>query len=266
MPEIVDWQPREKPRRLNPFFYLLLAVVFIIFFGGSTAISYWVDLLWFSSLGYAGVFWRSFNLEWATFAVFALLTFFVLFAAFLALRRHHARDLPETHTIYIGSRPIFLPVEKALRVVAFIATIAVSLVTGFAMQSQWPTLALYWYAPHSAQAIADPIFGRPLGFYLFTLPAWQLISGWLFSLAIFVGILAVAFFIAAGSGRALEGRFGGSLPWRGVSVAAGFLLLALAIREYIGRFALLFNHHTIFDGITYVDAHVTVLGMACIGF
>jgi uncharacterized membrane protein (UPF0182 family) len=266
MPEIVDWQPREKPRRLNPFFYLLLAVVFIIFFGGSTAISYWVDLLWFSSLGYAGVFWRSFNLEWATFAVFALLTFFVLFAAFLALRRHHARDLPETHTIYIGSRPIVLPVEKALRVVAFIATIAVSLVTGFAMQSQWPTLALYWYAPHSAQAIADPIFGRPLGFYLFTLPAWQLISGWLFSLAIFVGILAVAFFIAAGSGRALEGRFGGSLPWRGVSVAAGFLLLALAIREYIGRFALLFNHHTIFDGITYVDAHVTVLGMACIGF
>ena len=25
----------------------------------------------------------------------------------------------------------------------------------------------------------DPIFGRPLGFYLFTLPAWQLIAGWL---------------------------------------------------------------------------------------
>ena len=264
MPEIIDWQPRDKSRRLNPLFYLLLAVLILIFFGSSTAISYWVDLLWFSSLGYAGVFWTSFNLEWGVFAVFALLTFAILFAAFLALRRHHADDLPETHTIYIGQRPITLPVVKAMRIVAVIAALVVSLATGFAMESDWPTLALYWNAPHSAQTVIDPIFGRPLGFYLFTLPAWQLISGWLLSLAIFVAILAVVFFIAAGSGRALDGRFGGSLPWRGVSVAAGFLLLTLAIREYIGRFGLLFEHHTIFDGVTYVDAHITILGMGCI--
>ncbi|HTW78135.1 MAG TPA: UPF0182 family protein, partial [Terracidiphilus sp.] len=264
MPETIDWPMRDKPRRLNPLFYLLLAVLLLIFFSASTAISYWVDLLWFGSLGYSAVFWKSFNLEWGTFAVFALLTFLVLFTAFLALRRHHAGDLPETHTIYIGPRPITLPVVKALRLVAVIAALAVSFITGLAMQSQWPTLALYWYAPHSAQAIIDPIFARPLGFYLFTLPAWQLISSWLFSLSVFIVILAVVFFIAAGSGRALEGRYRGPLPWRGVSVAAGFLLLTLAIREYIGRFALLFEHHTIFDGITYVDAHVTILGMACI--
>jgi len=264
MPEIVDWQERDKPRRLNPLFYLLLAVLVFIFFGGSTAISYWVDLLWFSSLGYASVFWKSFSLEWGTFAVFAALTFAILFAAFLALRHHHADDLPETHTIYVGQRPITLPVVKALRFVAVIAALAVSLVTGMAMESQWPTLALYWYAPQSAQAVTDPIFGRALGFYLFTLPAWQLISGWLFSLAVFIVVLAVVFFIAAGSGRALGGKFSGTLPWRGVSVAAGFLLLTLAVREYIGRFTLLFEHHTIFDGVTYVDAHVTILGMGSI--
>jgi uncharacterized membrane protein (UPF0182 family) len=265
MPEIIDWQTREKPRRLNPLFYLLLAVLIIIFFGGSTAISYWVDLLWFSSLGYAGVFWKSWSLELGTFAVFAVLTFSILFIAFIALRRHHADDLPETHTIYVGARPIVLPVVKAMRIVAVIAAFVVSMVTGFTMESQWPTLALYWYAPQSTQAVTDPIFGRQLGFYLFTLPAWQLISGWLLSLAIFIALLAVAFFIAAGSGRALQGRFAGSLPWRGVSVAAGLLLLTLAIREYIGRFSLLFEHHTIFDGVTYVDAHVTILGMGSIG-
>ena len=33
----------------------------------------------------------------------------------------------------------------------------------------------------------DPIFGRPLTFYLFTLPAWQLIAGWLMTLAVVVG-------------------------------------------------------------------------------
>ncbi len=55
---------------------------------------------------------------------------------------------------------------------------------------------------------------RPLGFYLFTLPAWQLIAGWLLTLAVLVCVLAVLFLIAAGGGRALGGRFGGpaSLP------------------------------------------------------
>ena len=38
-------------------------------------------------------------------------------------------------------------------------------------------------------------------------------------------------------------------------------MLTLAIHEYVGRFQLLFEHHTIFDGVNYTDAHVTLLGM-----
>jgi uncharacterized membrane protein (UPF0182 family) len=130
------------------------------------------------------------------------------------------------------------------------------------MEGQWQTLALYWYAPR-AGSVTDPIFGRPLGFYLFTLPAWEMIAGWLLTLAVIVCVLAVLFLIAAGGGRALGGRFGGaaSLPWRGVSIAGGFVLFALAIREYVGRFDLLLGEHTIFDGVTYTDAHVTLIGM-----
>ena len=158
--------------------------------------------------------------------------------------------------------PLELPVAKALHIVAIIAALLIAVATGLAMESQWPTLALYWYAPHTATTVTDPIFGRPLGFYLFTLPAWQLIAGWLLTLAVIVCVLAVLFLLVAGGGRALDGRFAAaSLPWRGVSIAAGFLLLTLAIHEYVGRFQLLFEHHTIFDGVTYTDAHVTLIGM-----
>ena len=242
--------------------YLFLAVVILIFIGGRTAISYWVDLLWFRSLGYASVFWKSFGLEWGTFAVFAGLTFLILLAAFLVLRHSHAADLPDTHTIFFAGKPIELPLKKFLRAIAIIGSLLVSLATGFAMEAQWQTLALYWYAPRTGN-VTDPIFGRPLGFYLFTLPAWEMIAGWLLTLAVIVCVLAVLFLIAAGGGRALGGRFGGaaSLPWRGVSIAGGFVLLALAIREYVGRFDLLFQEHTIFDGVTYTDAHVTLIGM-----
>jgi uncharacterized protein len=268
MSETIDWPMSGKPRRLSLVVYFLLAVLLIFFIGGRAAISYWVDLLWFRSLGYDGVFWKSFRLEWGTFAAFAILTFFILYTAFLALRHSHASDLPETHTIYLAGRSLSLPVGKTLRVVAIIAAVLISIATGFAMESQWPTLALYRYAPRAVSTVADPIFGRPLDFYFFTLPAWQFISGWLLTLAVLVCILAMVFLIAAGSGRALEGRFHSAavLSWRGLSLCAAFLLLTLAIREYIGRFDLLFEHHTIFDGVSYTDAHVTLTGMLFISF
>src|SRR5262249_22036196 len=37
--------------------------------------------------------------------------------------------------------------------------------------------------------------------------------------------------------------------------------LALAVRVYLGRFDRLFDDHTIFAGITYTDAHITLTGM-----
>ena len=71
------------------------------------------------------------------------------------------------------------------------------------------------------------------------------------------------FLIAAGGGartqRPLEQRRIAALARR--LDRCGFLLLPMAFRVYIGRFELLFEHHTIFDGVSYTDAHVTLTGM-----
>ena len=75
-------------------------------------------------------------------------------------------------------------------------------------------------------------------------------------------MMAVVFLLVSGSARALSGSAPAcELPWRGLSLAAAFLLLIIAGRVYLGRFELLFEHHTIFDGVTYTDAHVTLTGM-----
>ena len=43
-------------------------------------------------------------------------------------------------------------------------------------------------------------------------------------------------------------------------------MLILALREYIGRFELLLNDHTIFGGVTYTDVHITLTGMLIVCF
>ena len=265
LPETIDWPLHTQPPRprSRKFLFLLIAMIAVILLGGRTAISYWVDLLWFRSLGYGGVFWKTRGLEWGVFVGFALVTFLVLLGVFFALKRAHAADLPTTHSIVFGGQSVNLPVATVMHVAAIAGALLVAVVTGGAMEAQWPDLALYWYAPRAAGAIADPVFGRPLDFYLFTLPAWQLIAGWLLTLAIVSFIMAALFLLATGGARALGGRLSGSvpLPWRGLSATLGFLLAVLAWRVYISRFELLFEHHTIFDGISYTDAHINIGGL-----
>ena len=65
----------------------------------------------------------------------------------------------------------------------------------------------------------DPIFGKPLNFFLFTLPAWQLIAEWLLTLSIITCALAVFFILITGGARVLSGRLSRSVT----ATLAGFL-------------------------------------------
>ncbi len=238
----------------------LIAIVAVILLFGRTAVSYWVDLLWFKSLGYEQVFWKSRGLEWGIFAGFLVMTFLILYGIFSALKHAHGNDLPGDHTIYFNGNPVTFSLKPVLRFVSIGGSLVVALLTGGTMASEWQTFALWWYAPRGGAA--DPIFGRPLDFYLFTLPAWQLILGWLLTLSVIACLLAALFLLVSGGARALsQSRSLSGLPWRGLSISVGFLLLVVAARVYVGRFEQLFDHHTIFDGVSYTDAHVTLTGL-----
>jgi uncharacterized protein len=262
MPQSIDWSRTHVPRQRRRLL-LLLAILAGIVFGGRTALSYYVDALWFGSLGYGDVFWKTLGLQWGIFAAFAATTFLILYGSFLALKRAHLPDLPSGQTIVIGGQPVRLPVEPLLRLIAIGVSLAIAAVTAAAMMAEWPTFALFWYAPRTASGAVDPIFGKPLTFFLFTFPAWQLIAGWLLWLAVIICVLAVFFILITGGTRVLIGRRNSYLtsPWRGLSVAFAFLLLILAMLAYISRFERLFDDHTIFGGVTYTDAHIVLTGM-----
>src|ERR1700686_1955953 len=134
------------------------------------------------------------------------------------------------------------------------------------MMTEWPTFALYCYATRASGGAVDPIFGKQISFYLFALPTWQLITGWLLSLAVIACLISVFFIFVTGSTTILSGRRSRytSPPRRGFSIAFGFLLLILAMRAYIARFERLLDEHTIFGGVTYTDAHIMLPGMLAV--
>ena len=257
MSDTIVRPPTQRRGRL-----VLLAVLAVLVLGAGTALSYYVDAIWFSSLGYADVFWKRLNLQAAVFAAFAAITFLILYGSFLALKPAHLADVAGGGTIMINGQPVKLPVEPILRLIALGVSLTVAAATGAGMTAQWSTLALYWYSPTTTRTFVDPIFGQPLNFYLFTLPAWQLIAAWLTTLAAIACVVAGFFIVVTRGTRTLAGRGGEvAAPWRGLSIASACLLLMLAVLVYLGRFGRLFDDHTIFAGVTYTDAHVTLTGM-----
>ncbi len=259
MAETIEW-PHARPRRRRGPLLLLVALAAIVF-GGGAAVSYYVEALWFESLGYLDVFWKTLNLQAAIVTFFAVVTFLALYGAFLAFKPARLGELAST-PILINGQPLTLPVEPVLRLIALGLSLVSAAITGAGMMAEWSTLALYWYAPPAASTV-DPIFGRSLTFYFFTLPAWQLFTGWLLTIAVLACGIALVFIAITGGGRILvvrdSSRAAGA--WRGLSISFSVVLLMLAARVYLGRFERLFADHTIFSGVGYTDAHVTLTGM-----
>lgn len=265
MPAFIKSPQHQEPgrgRRLRLLFTVIV-IGFGLLIAGRAWLSYWIDLLWFRSLGYSDVFWKTVSLQGGLFVVITTVTFLVLSGAFYVIRGSHRADLPSAHAIVIGGQRITLSVEPALRFISLSVSIVIALITGITMLGDWPTLALFWYSRRPAGSLSDPIFGKPLNFYLFTLPAWQLFNDWLLTLAIVTSAVAVLFLVITSGTRALDKRLirYDASPWRAVSMTTAFLLFVLAMMVYVGRFARMLEHHTIFDGIAYTDAHVMIHGL-----
>ena len=262
MHDSIEWpRPTRRPGRRR--WLLMVVLVAVVLFGSRTALSYYVDSLWFGSLGYGDVFRKTLGLQWGVFVAITAATYLILYGTFLALKRAHLGDLPSSRTILLGGQPVTLPVEPVLRLAGLGVSLVIALVTGAGMMSEWPTLARYWYAPPANGGGSDPIFGKPLNFYLFTLPVWELVTDWLVTLSVMTLAAAAFFFLITGGSRALKRQRVNylPLPLRGLSIAFAGLLLLLAVRVYVSRFEQLLSDHTIFSGATYTDAHVTLTGM-----
>jgi hypothetical protein len=244
---------------------MLLAALAVVVFGSGAVLSYYVDALWFDSLGYASVFWTRLNLQATIFCAFALTTFLAINGVFLAIKPARFSEIIGGR-ILVNRQWVELPIEPILKLLALGLALVSAVAFGTSMMGSWTTLALFWHAPQD-NGILDPIFGKPLGFYLFALPAWQLISGWLLALTMIACLIAAVFALAtARAPRLIERGFGATQLrlWRGLSICIAALLTILAVREYLSRFERLFQDQTIFAGVTFTDAHVNLAGMLVI--
>ncbi len=259
MQKLIDVPPR--PRRARALL-IVLGVLAGLLLGGGRLLAFYVNALWFSSLGYTEVFRKTLVLQWGLFGVFFALTFALLFGAFLLLRDTRFGETGLVRSVLVNGQPLTVDVGRWLKPAAVVLSLLIAWISASSMSAEWPTFALWMYGPRTA-SIADPVLGRPLNFYLLTLPAWQLLSGWITAMALVMLAMAAGLYALRSRPQLHDFRFAdtGQHLWRGIYTASAFVLVAFALRAWLSRFGLLLKEHTIFSGVTYTDAHVEMPGL-----
>lgn len=252
--DVIDIAPRNRHRwRL----WLLVGLV-LAFISLSRVLAIYVSALWFRSLGYSAVYWYIFKLKAGLFVIFTILTALLLSATFWLFQKLFGSYAFEKRTIILNNQPFQFSPARIIRPLGWVVAGIVGLIYGFGLKDNWRTVALYLHQPSTTHI--DPIFRKPLSFYLFSLPLYQSLSSWLLGVTFIILCAALAYSLFSLPQKVLKPtvRWSSGAAFRGLCCSLALFLLVLSWEVYLTRFPFLWEDHQTFSGVTYTDAHYTL--------
>jgi uncharacterized protein len=223
-------------------------VILLLFVLVSITAPFWINWLWYGSMGYRSVIITNYVGVTVTF----LLTAILAGAAFYVNARMAIRNTGNRNDSVEGRFGRFS--IAALRGIALIGAIILGLVTGWLSKDFWREA---WLALRAESfGVTDPTFGRDISFYFFSLPV---LHGVQQALLWIVGIITivVAFVYVVRLGV----RFGkwDDVPMNAVRHLSGLvsvLLLLVAAGYVLNNFELVFSTRGVVIGPGFTDVNI----------
>src|SRR4051794_24908843 len=250
---------------------LLLSAIAGILLLAMLTVGYYTDWLWFESLGFGSVYATVLLTQVAIFLV-AALSFFVLLALNVLLARRLARRLEHQTghseeelwayiarmTEQMGNRADYL---RTLNAGVLAAGFFFSIVLGVMAANNWLTVLRFLNA--RPFGVADPLFGNDASVYVFTLPFFRFLQGWLATALLLIAVATLAVYAAIliyELNLDLEHllyRVGRAIKTHLLLLLAAFLLL-LAVHHVLDLLELVHSTRGATYGAGYTDVHAQV--------
>jgi len=235
---------------------VLAGILILLLLGARFLASYVIEIAWWKELGQFHTWLSMLFYSAAPLSAATLVAFAALFIAHARALKFAGTSLGE-HRLYARLSAVAL---LALGYLVAAASIDAWTVVRFAGSRGLPAAASGWH---------DAVFGKPLSFFLFDLPFYDMLRGYALALVIFCIIL---YWLAA---RAWQLRYRlpdlqemremtprlfrleGGLESKFLRGAAVVLLISLAVRFFLGRYEMVYNEHgTFLVGMDWLDLNV----------
>ncbi|HEV8229349.1 MAG TPA: UPF0182 family protein, partial [Candidatus Limnocylindria bacterium] len=279
----VDWsnldlstlrRRRQTPRPPSARATLLIAVLVVLLLVPLLflpLVGFLTDLLWFRSLGLEDVYLRRYTAAfWAFVAFFAIFFVVAIPNLYFALR-------PQVPRVVVDrDRPRTSALAQTLRLLWVIAIPAFFF--GLAGADQWDELLRWLNAVPFG--VADPVFGRDVGFYFFTLPVLEFVRGWALAAVLVIaagvvflyavrGVVGVATSTISRGDLEVAGRTALALarPARAhLSALGGIFLLLVALGYLLDQYDLLFRTEAVLTGAGYTSVAARLPALTILAF
>ncbi len=224
-----------------------MAAVLILFIVLSVSKGFYTEWLWFSSLGYGTVYTTILKTRVLLFFS-AAIVFCILFLGNLVL----ATRLTPGSEANLWPWETIPRLQRGLKFGFIIGTAVIGLIFGMVAQGNWEIVLRFLNG--QSFGIADPIFHREIGFYVFTLPFYHMLRSWFLGALIVSLIGSAVVYLLSYTERRL--KFDLARPVLAHVCGLGIAILGLAAWGYrLGIWELVFSTRGVVFGASYADIH-----------
>ncbi len=226
--------------------FLLLFVLFMLLSG------FYTDLLWFQSLGLSSVFWTALKAKVGVFTFFSL-----LFLAFFLGNLLIARRLSGWGGFFLPGQRYYVA-SKLVNIIVVVVALILSVLNGLGAIGQWDTMLRY--LNQRPFGVLDPIFSQDVSFYVFTLPVYRFLRGWLMEVLILTLLATAAAYLLVqlASWRQFKLWLTSKAAIHLAALGVVFLLIS-AWGYKLSAFELLYSEEGVTFGASYTDVHARLL-------
>ena len=238
---------------MRPTRLALIVLALIVVFGGPTILTFYTDWLWFGEVGYQQVFSTSLRAQGTLFVI----AFGVAVAWMLVNLRVAAAAVGDVRPVFTTREgmEVLLPGRRQMQTIAPVVALVAGVLVGLFASAQWQTWLGWRNEVPFGQA--DPILGRDVSFYLFTLPMLQLTRAVGMAIVVLSALACGAVYLVSGS---LTTGFPARLlpnpsARRHLTLLGAAFLLLLAFGAWLGRFEHLVTSSGLIFGASYADVY-----------
>ncbi len=230
-----------------------LVIFFILYFLAKYISGFYIDYEWFRINDGVQVFWVMFLTKFNVQAIFGGIFIFLFLLNFVLIRLLGGRGrffsenfLDRIQIPAIGSSRRFLLILMTIGIVL------IGFMMGGGASAFWKEYLMFQHGAPFEGYPADPVFGKNIGFYVFSLPFYNFLYGWTMTSLVIITIFTAVLHLFNGGISLKNTGFELSLFCRAhLSILLGLMVVLYGLSYQLSAYELLFSQIGKFYGAGY---------------